>query len=95
MAAGIPPAREIMNVENEEWVNLLRRNNELLAERNRLMSDWKLAARNGLIAGFAGAVGATMIVSILLAALKPFEKVDALRPAIERIADDLNRNRPK
>ena len=79
-----------MSDSDQALATAIAENNALLRERIRLLLDWRIAARNGLIAGFCGAVGATLLVSIAIAIIKPLEKIDALKPALEKIGQGLN-----
>lgn len=81
------------DVENlqKSLVAELRRGNELTIQLIRNQRDWKLALRQGLLAGFGGVVGATLLVSLLITVLKPFEQLTVLKPALERIAESLER----
>lgn len=69
----------------------LNRNNELLLKRIQVMEDWKLPLRNGILAGIGSAIGATLIISILVWLMKPFQAIEPLKPALERLTDVLER----
>ena len=84
-----------MNEEREpEILEELRRTNDLLAQLVRTHRDWKLQLRQGLLTGLGGVIGATLLVSLLLWILKPFSGLDALKPTLENISNQLER-RPK
>ncbi len=44
-----------------------------------------------MFAGLGGAVGATILVSLLLSALKPLQGLEVFKPSLERIAEQLER----
>ena len=57
--------------------------------------NWKLALRQGIVAGLGGVLGATILVSILVAILQPFKRVEILKPTLDRIASELERRPSK
>ncbi len=69
-----------------ELIEQTKRHNELLERHITLLSGWKVPLRNGLITGVATVVGATVLVSLLVWTLKPFER---FVPAIEQISEQL------
>lgn len=74
----------------------LKRLNELLERQNRLEErrlDWKTSLRHGLLVGLGSVIGATILVSLFVWLLRPFQRVDFIRPAVERVLDDLDRER--
>ncbi len=70
----------------------LARANELLAKHIALQRDWKLAVRNGLLAGLASVIGATLLVSILLTVLRPLQRLERLGSVFERIEQELEKH---
>lgn len=72
-----------------EWIDELRRGNDLTAEQIRIQKDWKHSFRQGVLAGIGGVVSATLLVTLLMALLKPFERLTVLKPSLERIANQL------
>ena len=86
MANQIPPNQ----LETPVIKSALDRNNELLERLLAQGKDWKLALRNGMIAGLGGVLGATLIVSILLSVLRPFQSV---APWLDRITEAIERPR--
>jgi hypothetical protein len=64
----------------------LQETNELLLRQNRNLESWRLPLRNAVLAGLGGVIGATLLIGLLLAILKPFEK---LSPALDQIAREL------
>jgi hypothetical protein len=88
MPSNIPEANEEPD-QTGDLISEMRRMNKLLEQQVRFQKSWKLPLRNGLIAGFGGVLGATLVVSMLLAAIKPLRSVPALAPALDRIATAL------
>jgi hypothetical protein len=76
-----------------DLVAALNRNNELLQKRNEIMLSWRLPLRNGILAGVGSALGASLIVTILVWTLKPFESIEPLKPTLERISESLGRGK--
>ncbi len=54
--------------------------------------SWKLALRNGLLAGLGGVIGATVVVSILIAVMQPFRQFDAIGPMIDHLDSTLQQS---
>lgn len=77
--------------EIERLYRELARSNELLEEQIRLQRDWRVALRNGMASGLGVLPGATVLVSVLLWVLRPFEEIKLLRPALERLASDVQK----
>jgi hypothetical protein len=69
----------------------LKRGNELLADVIRLQRNWRLSFWRGLLAGLGGAIGATLLVSLLIWMLQPLKKLEVLKPTLDRIAQELER----
>lgn len=89
-----PPASAylVMNENSEsELLQELRRTNDLLARLVRTHNDWKLQLRQGLLTGFGGVIGATLLVSLVVWVLKPFEGLEALKPTLDNISKQLER----
>jgi hypothetical protein len=64
----------------------------LIIERQvAIQKDWRLPLRNGVLQGLGAAVGATLVISLVLWALKPLERIDALKPVLERISQALEK----
>lgn len=53
--------------------------------------DWKIALRNGVLAGLGGVLGATLVVSALIYFLQPFKSIEAFGPMIERLDSTLKK----
>jgi len=77
--------------ELEKVYRELARSNQLLEEQIRLQRDWRVALRNGMASGLGALVGATVLVSVLLWVIRPFEEFKLLRPALERLASDVQK----
>lgn len=69
----------------------LRANNELLEKQLRLAGNWRIQVRNGLVQGLSFAVGASILVSTLIWALRPLKGIEALKGPIEQLSLDLQR----
>lgn len=76
-------------------VEELRRQNEYLKELVTMQKDWKSGFFQGLVRGFGGVVGATLVVSLLVAILQPLRRIEAIEPLLTRIAEALESGRPK
>ena len=82
-----------------EFVDHARELTEALVAYTKLVDrqlaqqrDWKLAFRNGLLAGLGGVIGATVVVSLVVAILQPFRSLQAVGPMIERLDTVLKQN---
>ena len=69
----------------------MRRANELLDKISTAHLDWKISLRNGLLAGLGTAIGATLLVSVLVWVLQPFKQLDGLKPTLDNISRQLER----
>ncbi|MDR3691782.1 MAG: DUF5665 domain-containing protein [Fimbriimonas sp.] len=54
--------------------------------------SWKLALRNGLLAGLGGVIGATVVVSVIIAITQPFRRLDAIGPMIDHLDTTLQQS---
>lgn len=79
------------NQAESELVQELRRNSDLTAELIRVHKDWRISLRNGLAAGLGTAIGATVLVSLLVWMLQPFQRLDVLKPSLDRLTQELQR----
>lgn len=61
---------------------LLERHNSLLERQLANDRNWKLKLVNGMVAGLGGFLGATVIVSLAIYLLQPF---DGLTPMLDRL----------
>lgn len=69
---------------------LLTRNADLLETLIKQRQDWRIALRNGIVAGLGTVIGATIVVGLLVQVLRPFEQIS---PFFERIATQLEKGR--
>lgn len=79
-----PPTRQ-------ELITEMRRTNELLIRLIRVQTDWRLALRQGLMTGLGGIIGATILVSLFLWALRPLERLDGFKPVLDNLSKQLER----
>ena len=70
----------------------LKRLADLTEKQIHQQRDWKLALRNGLLAGLGGVLGATVVVSILLFILQPFKRLEGLGPVLDRLDTTLKQS---
>ncbi|MBX3114518.1 MAG: hypothetical protein KF836_08125 [Fimbriimonadaceae bacterium] len=81
--------------KTEDWAKELaeqiRQQNILLEKQLKFGRNWRVQMRNGLIQGFSFAVGASILVSTIIWLIKPLKGIEALRPAIEQLSQDLQR----
>lgn len=84
-------AEEAQQTIEERMVEALEQNNRLLKRLNHHVGDWKWLLFRGILVGFGGVVGATIVVSLLVKILQPFTGFEGLGPAIERLTDELSR----
>ncbi len=70
----------------------LEHNTRILERRNKLDGDWRVLLWRGLLVGFGGVIGATLVVSIAIKLIQPFESFEGLKPTLERLTDELKRN---
>jgi hypothetical protein len=71
--------------ETRELIEALRRFTEVMERQLAQQRSWKLALRNGLLAGLGGVIGATVVVSILISIMQPFRGLEAVGPMIDRL----------
>jgi len=77
---------------DEELIKALDRNTVAIERRTLQASDWKVALRNGLLAGLGGVLGATLVVSLLIWILQPFKEFGPLKPTLDRLTEALEQN---
>jgi len=79
----------------EDWARELaeqiRQQNVLIEKQLKFARNWRVQMRNGLLQGISFAVGASILVSTVLWLIKPLRGIEALRPAIEQLSQDLQR----
>ena len=66
-------------------------NNRLLQKRIDVETKFRYLFYAGLIRGFGAAVGATVVVSLVVASLKPIAEYTIFKPMAENIIDQLER----
>lgn len=64
---------------------------EQIATQNRILKDWRFPLRNGVLIALGTFLGATIGVSLLLWMFKPLQQIEILKPALERIADGMDK----
>lgn len=69
----------------------LRQNNDLIERQIKFGNNWRIQVRNGLVQGFSFAVGASLLVSGLIWALKPLKGIEALKEPIETLSQEMQR----
>lgn len=79
-------------MENEQaLIEAINRNNELIARRLMFDKDWKIPIRNGVLAGFGGVVGATLVVSLVVWILQPFSTFAPLKNTLDRLSNAIEK----
>lgn len=84
-------AEETLTLD-QRFVEAIEQNNKLLQRLNHRIGDWKWLLMRGVLIGFGTVVGATLVVSIVVAILQPFQSLDGLGPAIERLTKELRQD---
>lgn len=72
-------------VNPKELVDAINRCIAVIEIQTAQQRSWKLALRNGLLAGLGGVLGATVVVSILISVTQPFRRLEAIGPMIDRL----------
>lgn len=81
----------------DEQLRLLKEHNLLIRRQIKDNNNWTLILLRGMVMGLGTAIGATVILSLALYALKPLQTIEPLKPAIERLVntiDKLEKHRP-
>jgi len=73
---------------NDDETRLLRLAIERQIAQQR---DWRIPMRNGMLQGIGAALGATVVVSLALWVMKPLERIDAFRPVLEKLSEELSK----
>lgn len=76
----------------EDLVRQLEATNRALDRLISVQTDWRLALRMGLMSGLGTVLGATVLVSVVVWALQPLKRLEFLKPSLDRIAQQLERN---
>lgn len=74
----------------DRLIEAVEKNTQVLQRFN----DLRRVFLRGVIAGFGGLVGATILISLMFTVLEPLKGFRGLGPAIERLADQLE-SQPK
>jgi len=88
---GMPEEEPEVTDWTKELVEQIRQQNVLMEKQLRFARNWRVQMRNGLIQGISFAVGASILVSAIIWLIKPLRGIEALRPAIEQLSDELQR----
>lgn len=83
--------------QREEQLRLLKEHNLLIRRQIKDNNNWTLILLRGMVMGLGTAIGATVILSLAIYALKPLQTIEPLKPAIERLVntiDKLEKHRP-
>lgn len=75
----------------EELERLLREQNSLIRRQIKDNNNWGLILLRGMVMGLGTAIGATVILSLAIYALKPLQAIEPLRPAVDRLVDVVER----
>lgn len=77
--------------EHEELVVLLREQNKLLRQQIKENTRWGMILLRGIVAGLGTAIGATVVLWLFVAALRPLQYIEPLKPAVEKVLERLDR----
>ena len=77
------------DLKSAELLKAIRDLTKVMERQLDQQRSWKLVLRNGLLAGLGGLLGATVVVSILVAVMQPFRRLEAIGPMIDRLDDSL------
>lgn len=75
----------------EEHMDLLRQQNALLRRQIRENNHVGWLMYRGMWLGLGTAIGATVVVSLVVMALKPLQDIKPIQPAIEKLVERLDR----
>jgi hypothetical protein len=78
-----------MEAANDELLEAIKENTRQLKQLNGRIGDWKWLLWRGALMGFAGVLGATVVVSVVVSVLQPFSVFETLGPTIERLIKEL------
>ena len=80
------------NLEPKELIDAINRFTAVIEKQAAQARDWRLALRNGLLAGLGGVIGATVVVSILIWVIQPFRRLEAIGPMIDHLDSSLRQS---
>jgi hypothetical protein len=70
----------------------IEHNTRIIERWNKMNGDWRVLLWRGLLVGFGGVIGATLVVSIAVKILQPFEWIEGIKPTLERLTREIERN---
>ncbi len=70
----------------------IEHNTRIIERWNKMNGDWRVLLWRGLLVGFGGVIGATLVVSLAVKILQPFESFEGIKPTLERLTDELKRS---
>jgi len=77
------------NDDDAKLAEAMRQSTAAIERQVRALKSWWLPLRNGVLFGLGGVIGATLVVSIIVAVVKPLERIAPIAPLLARIANDL------
>lgn len=77
--------------QREEHLRLLKEHNLLIRRQIKDNNNWTLILLRGMVMGLGTAIGATVILSLAIYALRPLQSIEPLKPAIERLVDTIDK----
>lgn len=75
----------------QEMEKLLIEQNSLIRRQIKDNNNWGLILLRGMVMGLGTAIGATVILSLAIWALRPLQSIEPLRPAVDRLVDVVER----
>jgi len=70
----------------------IQRLTEVIDAQTTQQRSLYLSLRNGLLAGLGGVIGATVVVSIIIAITQPFRRLDSIGPMIDHLDNVLQQS---
>lgn len=87
------PSESVDPATMSELVVQLQRLNANIELDIRTRTSWKVALRNGLLAAIGGLLGSTVLLTVLVKLAEPLNQMAALKPAIDRLAEQEEHSR--
>ncbi len=81
----VPIGAAELEASPDELVDAIHRLTIVMQLQIANQRSWRLALRNGLLAGLGGFLGATLVVSLVIAIMQPFKRLEAVGPMIDRL----------